>query len=706
MGRFLAPRGPDDETLFARPGYRTVFRRLAINDAERGRQPFISADGRLVAVVNGEIYNHRDLARQYLSDVTFVSRSDCEVVVHLFRKMGTECLSKLNGIYSIAVWDEAEQALILARDRLGVKPLYYCALGEKLLFASELKALLVHPDAPVAIDWEAFRHVPNSAFPFDRPAGRAVATGLKDVAFVEPGTHVRWQDGRIGSGVRYWQPAPIVADTGRGETAEAFIDRYAELLDNSVSMQLMSDVPVGIFLSGGLDSSLLAAIAARSGAHLEAFTLVEPSITQTGDTAAAQRVARHLDMPLHMVRVDGDALRATTPFGIGLLEYYVWTMDFPLFDLEFVFKHELHRYAKSACPQMKVILLGQGADEFAGGYSALLCENWRTYAALEDRFLQRAELEQGGIPRPYQGYVSAASLDKARPPKASREAWQQLRFGDLPAYNLWHEDRMAAANGMEVRVPFLDHRLVDFLCSVPHASRESLFFDKAIERRAALRFLPKEFAERPKIPLYRSQAGADRSVSELLRAFVLEAFDGYQERYLERSDGLFDRAALLDLRDRASVPSEGEPAVRLLCRCMCIGIFDEMCRDIHQPGFEPPRLGAIASPLAATGLSESLPCELLPTSQIELRPSVRLAISCETPAALLVIQEGVLAARIGGASDLDWRGVPHEILSGSVLDLALLARTLGVDIQELTALADAFATRGWGILEHGNRALG
>ncbi|KYF55852.1 hypothetical protein BE08_05020 [Sorangium cellulosum] len=702
MGRYLAARGPDEETVLERDAFRVVFRRLAINDIAGGRQPFVTADGRLVAVVNGEIYNHRELARRYLSGVTLASRSDCEVVLHLFQRMGARFLEELNGIYSIAIWDDAARALLLARDRLGVKPLYYCALGGTLVFASELKALLVHPDAPRALDWGALHEVPSAAFPFERPAGREVATGIEGVSFVAPASYVEWHDGRLAPPVRYWSPPGPEGDPGDPGAAADYVDRYASLVDDAVRTQMMSDVPVGLFLSGGLDSSLIGAIASRVAPGIEAFTLAEPSILGTGDTEAAMDLARELEIRLHVVRVDQDALRSTLKLDLRALEYFVWSMDFPLFDVELLFKHELHRAARSARPDMKVILLGQGADEFAGGYSRLVGERWGDFTASEARSFHASLLRQMGVPPVYSRYVSrSVSEPLARARAGPHEIWQVVRFGDLAAYNLWHEDRMASANGMEVRVPFLDHRLVELLCSVPRSLREELFYDKAIERRAALRFLPAKLAGRPKVPLFPSGSSGGGSVSALRRSFVVGAFDEYREEYLEPARSLFSREELCALRAEAVVPGVGDAAVHLLCRCMAISIFERMCRELHRPEYEPPRLTTTSPPLTATGLPERGPVELTPTSRIALAGSVRLALSCEAAPALLVIEGGTLAARIALPPEWDWSGAPRGVFSASHVDIAGLARAFGVDVEAMRPLAAAFEGRGWGALTGG-----
>ncbi len=696
MGRYLAARGPDDETTFERRNFRLVFRRLAINDVEGGRQPFLSDDQRFVVVVNGEIYNHRDLRTQYLSDVTFVTHSDCEVVLHLFRKLGPGFLSQLNGIYSIAIWDQKDRVLFLARDRLGVKPLYYTIVGETFFFASELKALLVHPAVPRTIDWEAVRHVPNPVFPFERTAGRPVPTGIKGISFLEPATYVKWQDGKIRAECKYWKPAGPAESIDAADSPGQYIEQYEHLIADSIRMQLMSDVPVGLFLSGGLDSSLIAAIASQEKAGLQAYTLVEPSITKTGDTDAAVELARDLDMPLHLVRVDEEALRATLPLSLETLEYFVWIMDFPLFDVEILFKHELHRYAKSTNPEMKVVLLGQGADEFAGGYSAVGAGDWETSVDMEAESLHTSLLAELGISPIYAPYVGRAiTRELATRRTGEYEPWQWLRFSDLPAFNLWHEDRTAAANGTEARVPFLDHRLVEFLCSIPRRWHEDLFFNKNIERRAARRFLPDKYVNRPKVPLFIPERGFDQSVLNLRRALLDSSFEEFREKYLDAGDALLSKRQVLALREETEKVRGRHKALDLLLRCMAISIFDKSCRELALEAFKPPQLNSTLPPLTAN--TAVAPAQVVTKGgRIVLAESIRLAWSVDAPPRLLVIEDDAISAEIS-LPQLRHSGTnSNELLRGREIDFGKLADDLGLDPESVMDIAAAFENRGWG----------
>ncbi|WP_214411211.1 asparagine synthase (glutamine-hydrolyzing) [Sphaerisporangium fuscum] len=711
MGRLLAARGPDGESLHADDHFRVVFRRLAVNDLTGGHQPFRSPDGRLTVVVNGEIYNHAELARRHVPGDRLRTRSDCEIVLHLFASMGTSAFAELNGMFSIAVWDAWERRLVLARDRLGVKPLYYAELGGRLVFASELRALLVHPDAPRSLDWDAFHDVPGLSFPYQRPAGRAVPSGVEGVEQVEPGCYVEWRPGRPVTGTRYWEPAGPSPD-GAGDAA-GWIERYAELLADSVRLRLMSDVPVGVFLSGGVDSALVAALAARHNDALEAFTLVEPSITAAGDPAAARSAARALGLPLHAVRVDADALASTIGLGLPTLEHLVWIMDFPVFDPEILFKHELHRYVAATRPDMKVVLLGQGADEFAGGYSRLGSSTWAEWTRHEAAALRRARARTLGIPAAFAPLVGARVTDA--PPAdlpASSPAWQAARFGDLAAHNLWHEDRTASASGRESRVPFLDHRLVELLCSVPPALHERLFHDKRIVRLVAERVLPASIAHRPKTPMY-ATGGRGGSI-RLLRSRLIEAsFGDFREKYLRADDTLFDERRLVELHDRAARAGAADDAAALLLRCMAIAVFERTCRDLARPGLRPPLSRALPCPLPAPGVAagtvpapESVPGAVpaeaaggaaarpLPGAAFRPAKGVTLAVTTGPERHLLVIHGGGVVARVELAPDCPAARLDRLIRSPR-LGLADLAAALGVSADVAAPVVEAFLARRW-----------
>ncbi|HET6564166.1 MAG TPA: asparagine synthase-related protein, partial [Xanthomonadales bacterium] len=256
MGAQLSRRGPDDEQFYDDGLISLVFRRLSIIDLAGGQQPIWNEDHSILSVVNGEIFNHQELRARLAGRHQFASRSDSEVVVHLFEEGEDELLQQLNGMYALLVWDTHQRRFLLARDRLGIKPLFYAETPGGLLFGSELKALLAHPDCPREIRWADFE--PGRGF--DDPP----CTFLRDVhqlpggcAMVVAGTGRPLQK-------TYWAVQDFFPTAGNNASQDPanWSQRYGELLQDSVSRQLMSDVPLGLFLSGGIDSSLLAAMAA------------------------------------------------------------------------------------------------------------------------------------------------------------------------------------------------------------------------------------------------------------------------------------------------------------------------------------------------------------------------------------------------------------------------------------------------------------
>jgi asparagine synthase (glutamine-hydrolysing) len=596
MGAVLSARGPDGESVTVDGDLRLVFRRLAINDLVGGAQPFRSTDGRFTVVVNGEIYNHAALAARFLPRVRFGSRSDCEVVLHLYRELGTALFAELNGMFAVAVWDDREHKLVLARDRLGIKPLYCAPVGSGLAFASELRALLVDPRVPRSLDWPAFRDVPSLDYPYQRPGGRVISSGVAGVDVVRPGTFSVWQPGRPLTTTRFWDVS--ASDEPAGTEAE-YVERYADLLADSVRLRLMSDVPVGVFLSGGVDSALVAALAARTGAQMEAFTLVEPSVTAAGDPAAARAAAYTIGLPLHEVRVDAEALDATIGLGLDTVEYLVSIMDYPIVDPEILFKHELHRYVAATRPDTKVLLLGQGADEFAGGYSTLTSPTWAGFVGREAAALRRARARDAGVPDVLAPLVTERAAQGASVDVPDHVVpWQAARLGDLAAHGLWHEDRTASASGRECRVPFLDHRIVELLCSVPASLHETLFRDKRIERLVAERVLPAPIANRRKVPLYDTRL-ATSSIRMLRSRLVQKSFPTFRERYLGADDALFDADRLAELHDHAVRPSAPDAFTDLLLRCMALAVFERSCRMLAEPDTVLPVPRARPVPLRA-----------------------------------------------------------------------------------------------------------
>lgn len=578
MGDAIAHRGPDDERFYDDGHLGLVFRRLSIVDVQGGAQPFRGEDGRHVLVANGEIYNHEELRAQLRARHRFTGASDCEVALHGWEEWGEGALDRLHGMFALLVWDRQARTLVLARDRLGIKPLYYCELPQGLLFASELKALLAHPECPRDMDWR----------PLDLPdlvqdCGVSYVQGVRQL---EGGELLRVRcDGRIERR-HWWRLADHLGKAPLGHDARAYADAYAQLLEQVTREHLQGEANSAIMLSGGLDSSLLAAMAARHNPGLTCLTIVERSSWIGGDVESARRVAQALRLPWRPIRFDHRSLLRDLRFSLTQFEQAVWMMDSPRFELEWVFKGELHRAAKAMDPALKIMLLGQGADEFAGGYSHRQDApygSWRDYLReeVQPNLAQARAVREGG--RELLRYLSAppAQQDTLGP----YHHMMALLVRQLQHHNLWHEDRSSSWHSLEARVPFLDHRMVELLAGVPAHLHERLFWRKEIVREAWRRTLPAVPLQQEKLGFLE---GADTSSCDRLFAdLAITVYPGFRERYGSQRGFAFDLQRLDALAARVrrlGAVSRGE--ARQLVDCMAAAVFQAQCTGVAAA---PPR---------------------------------------------------------------------------------------------------------------------
>jgi len=522
--------------------------RLSIIDlSPAGHQPMSNEDGTVWVVYNGEIYNFPELRKELVSDGhQFKSRTDTEVLVHLYEKYGTEMVKRLNGMFAFALWDVARQELFIFRDRMGIKPLYYTQVGGRLYFASEVKALLVCPEITVEVDpgslyqYLAYLYVPNPASLF------------KGIFKLPPGHGLRWRKGaiRIDS---YWDLA--YGDYTR-ESEKDVAERLRELLVSVTKRQLVSDVPVGFFLSGGLDSSALVACAARThSASLNCYNIAYKEehgrFEQCNDDARyARQVASHFGAEFREIVVN--------PQVASLLPKAVWHMDDPIADPSIIATYLI---SEAAAPTVKVLLSGQGADEVFGGYrvhrahksNALLrlvprkvreemapkALRWlarRKDKALVvspgllmavcrfgEKMLRTSGLEPQEQYAALRSYLGDDDLRALLSPEASAETIgmshrhafrghfdrvsgedfvNQMLYVDaktfLPDLNLAYSDKMSMACSVELRVPFLDNEIVDFLGRVPPSLKIRGLTQKYILRKAMKTVLPKAILTRRK----------------------------------------------------------------------------------------------------------------------------------------------------------------------------------------------------------------
>ncbi len=543
----LAHRGPDDFGLFRDGDVGLGHRRLSIIDVAGGQQPIENEDSSAVLIANGEIYNHVELREELIArGHSFRTRSDSEVILHLWEDRGPACVERLNGMFAFAIWDRRERELFLARDRLGIKPLYYAALPGRLLFASELKAILRYrgfdptPDPHAVLDYLALRYSPGPGGMFREvsklPAGHTLRLGADGEPRVE----------------RYWKP-PLATGPFTGRPRD-WLEGFGERFERSVRRRLISEVPLGAYLSGGVDSGAIVGAMARLGASpLRTFTVgFDYEHDELAEAAATARAfgCEHTEIEC----------RASD---VGLLPEIVYHLDEPIGDGIVVPLYQLAREAKK---HVTVILAGEGADEILGGYlfhKALLWGHWIARAvpgplrrgllapllgatpaswinlafsypaSLGERGKQKvldflALLEPAQLPAAFRHLISLfdardtpglftaefeASVAAAEAPAPPRYRLDpevpylnriiDLQFASwLPDVILMKHDKLSMAHGIEARVPFLDHELVEYALRVPPALRLRAFKSKAILRRYAAGLLPPRAAARRKMPFY------------------------------------------------------------------------------------------------------------------------------------------------------------------------------------------------------------
>ncbi|MUG95181.1 asparagine synthase (glutamine-hydrolyzing) [Scytonema sp. UIC 10036] len=523
MSEQLSQRGPDDEQLFDSERLSLVFRRLSIIDVAGGKQPIWNQQQTMFVVCNGEIYNYKELRSQLESKYDFRSHSDAEVVLHLYTECGIEALQQLNGMFALAIWDTQRQELVLARDRLGIKPLYYCQVGSQFIFGSTLTSLLVHPDAPNIPQWQ------------DKTNLSASTSYVKGIKRLPGGHYLTYNAQQATLEINcYWELSHYFVTEPEEDhrSPQDYITEYRELFADSVKKQLMSDVPVGAFLSGGLDSSAIVAAASQYKKDLHCFTMVSDFSLEVGDAQTARDLCDYLNLPFHPVWFDPEKILEDIHFSLEKFEYFIWLIDAPVFYIEFMLKSELHRYVKTLIPELKVILLGQGSDEFAGGYSIaedIPQSDWNSFSSN----LTQAKQNVSKLKKPMSlkdgSYLFDLLGEESISLPSECTAFQRemlRRILTLQQYNLWHEDRSSSGQGIEARVPFLDHRLVEYLAAIPPSMQQILFWDKKIIREMAKQWLPDKLAYRKK-----SYGMEPLSWHRIKYKILVAIFDKFQEKY-------------------------------------------------------------------------------------------------------------------------------------------------------------------------------
>jgi asparagine synthase (glutamine-hydrolysing) len=534
----IAHRGPDDEGLFIHDGIGLGMRRLSIVDLSTGHQPISNEDGSVWIVFNGEIYNHRTLREQLIAaGHRYRTQSDTETIVHLYEQYGKNCVQHLRGMFAFAIWDAKRQSLFVARDRLGIKPLYYRLSNSTFIFGSEIKALMEYPAGGAEFNRDALPEFLS----FGYLSGEE--TFYCGVRKLMPGHWLEVKESSDFHVEQYWDLSPASEIEHHNE--HYYVANYYELLEDAVSSHLMSDVPVGVFLSGGLDSSAVAALMTKIRREpIETFSVGYSEHTYS-ELPYARTVAEHLKSVHHEVFVSREAF-------FGSLPKLIWHEDEPIVWPSSV---ALFFVAQSAQERVKVVLTGEGSDETLAGYSryaftlknlacdriyrgivprgirrrlretigasgwisadmrrklshtflALDGESWSSFyfdnffsafnqtdqsELLNDEF--RDQVEAGAAYRNVLGYWD----------KSSGDLLQRLLYTDIKTYLvelLMKQDNMSMAASIESRVPFLDHLLVEWAMQIPAGIQIHGAAGKRILKKAMEQLLPRSIIYRPKL---------------------------------------------------------------------------------------------------------------------------------------------------------------------------------------------------------------
>jgi asparagine synthase (glutamine-hydrolysing) len=524
MNETLVHRGPDSGGAFVDSRVGLAARRLAIIDLAGGDQPIANEDGSITVVQNGEIYNYRELRAELerRGGHRFSTRSDTEVLVHLYEEYGPEFVKRLRGMFAIALWDERNRRLVVARDRFGIKPLYYRLKEDSIAFASELKALLRMPDFSREVDLDALDAF--LAFGFVP----APLTIFKEARKLPPGSLLIWEEGgrpnlRIES---YARPTPVSADRVRQESEETLAEELRERLRDSVRAHLIADVPVGVFLSGGVDSSLIVALAAEvSSGPVKTFTVgfEERHFDERG---AARLVADRYATDHHEI--------VMRPDGVKLLSALADVFDEPFADASAI---PTYLIAQLAREHVKVALTGEGGDELFGGYNYYvghrvapfvgplaaavrpLVNRLPTSSAKSStfdwqakRFVRGARL--GVVERHYAWKTYVPPEERADLILADRRAEQDpldllaARYAETDGAEelarvmdmdmgiflvddmLVKTDRATMAHSLEARVPLLDPTVAELTLALPSRLKVRGFAKKRLLKRAAEPLVP------------------------------------------------------------------------------------------------------------------------------------------------------------------------------------------------------------------------
>lgn len=542
MSSVIRHRGPDGSGSYVSGEIGLGHRRLSIIDLRGGAQPISNEDGTLQVVFNGEIYNFVELREDLVRfGHRFETRSDTEVIVHAYEQWGADCVARFNGIFSFALWDSAKRQLLLARDHLGVKPLYYVTAGGRLLFASEIKSLLQNRECPRHVDMEALgalftlRYVPSPDTLFQ---------GIKKL----PPAHILLAGAKGLEVRRYWTATPKRREDCDEDT---LVEMYQSLVEDAVRLQMRSDVPVGLFLSSGVDSSALLALMSRVASEpVRTFTIGFEDGNKSNETQDARAIAKQFGAEHHEMIVHAKDYE-------DYYERYLWHIEEPVGNETAAAFYFVSMIASS---KVKVALTGQGADEPWAGYHRYIgvrlselysrlphfltdslvkpavkrfSKNERARRAVFSlsesdvlsRFVKiysfydsdmKARLFQEWLKESIStdGKQARRVLSRLHSDVSGLDPLTQMLYMDtrasLPDDLLMVGDKTSMANSIEARVPFLDYRLIEFVESLPPNFRLRGLRGKYLHKRAAEKWLPKHI-------VYRKKKGFANPIDQWLR---------------------------------------------------------------------------------------------------------------------------------------------------------------------------------------------
>ena len=595
MNQRIVHRGPDDDGFFFDGNVGLAMRRLSIIDIKTGHQPITNEDENLWIVYNGELYNHQDLRKDLEArGHRYRTKSDTETIIHLYEEYGRDCVKDLRGMFAFAIWDRRKRTLFIARDRLGIKPLYYRYDGQTFLFGSEIKAILAYPGVKAEFnrgtlaEYLAFGYIAEP---------QTMYTGIRKLL---PGHVMEIREGKEPQITRYWD-LEVKEDDGK-RPRSYYVGRYRELLEGCVASHLMSDVPLGVFLSGGLDSSAVAALTTKIRREpIETFA-VGYGEERFSELPFARRVAQHIGSRHHEVRLSRDEFFEALP-------RLIWHEDEPIVWPSSV---SLYFVAQLARERVTVVLTGEGSDETLAGYTRyawtlLNATIDRAYRAITPRMLRsllRSGIQEGPLPaalyrklehtflvrdgnswpsfyfdnfysafseteqnallsddlRQAAGDAYAGSIEHWN--ASSGEMLHRLLYTDIKTYLvelLMKQDQMSMAASIESRVPFLDHELVEFTASIPAKYDTKRLAGKFILKSAVEDLLPYDI-------VYRQKMGFPTPWAFWLKGAQLDALERLLFEPRTQDRGYFKKGAVRKLfaEHRAGRRDHGNRIWRLL----------------------------------------------------------------------------------------------------------------------------------------------